>query len=124
MLDMNVNVNPLGDWTTQAQNPNALRESLGFGVVERMAAAGDGEAQFSMGCFLFSDAVKDFEDAGAEGLIGGAGGRTPQAEVSTIYISICMGWTLNHRHFHQLTRPRCVERCRCGHLSTKQFVCW
>ena len=28
---------------------------------------------------------------------------------------------MHHRQFHQLTRPRCVERC--GLLSTKRFVC-
>jgi hypothetical protein len=37
----NVNVNPLGDWSTQAGDPWVLLNALGAEVVKRKAAQGD-----------------------------------------------------------------------------------
>ena len=45
----NVNVNPVGDWTTQAEHPSSLFRTLSTETVKQKAAAGDGEAQFSHG---------------------------------------------------------------------------
>ena len=42
-----VNVNPLGDWTTQEKDPSALFLELGAETVYHRAAAGDTEAQWS-----------------------------------------------------------------------------
>ena len=56
-------------------DPSALFDALGVGVVEQMAAWGDGKAQFSQGYLLVSEA-----DGGA-GLLMGAGGRSPKADV-------------------------------------------
>ena len=52
----NVNLNPLGDWTTQAADPAALRRALGAQNVKRMAGEGDREAQWSQGHRLLSEA--------------------------------------------------------------------
>jgi hypothetical protein len=67
-------LNPLGDWTTQADLPNLLFEALGAEVVMQMAAKGDGEAQFSQGCVLVLRAD------GSVGTLGGSG-RSPLADV-------------------------------------------
>jgi hypothetical protein len=40
----NVNMNPVGDWTTQAADPDALFRALGEETVNQMARAGDMEA--------------------------------------------------------------------------------
>ena len=45
-------VNPLGDWTTQNENPGLLFGALGADVMKQMAAAGDAEAQWSQGVWL------------------------------------------------------------------------
>ena len=50
----NLNVNPLGDWSTQAEDPQALFGALSLAVVRRRAAAGDREAQWSQGVLLMS----------------------------------------------------------------------
>jgi len=71
----NVNMNPVGDWTTQAEDPNVLFRALGAEVVEQRAGAGDREAQFSHGYRLLWEA-----DGGA-GTKLGAGGRSPKADV-------------------------------------------
>jgi hypothetical protein len=52
----NANLNPLGDWTTQAEDPGALFQTFGADVVEQRAAHGDGEAQWSRGYRLLSRA--------------------------------------------------------------------
>jgi len=41
----NVNVTPLGEWTTQTENPNELFDRLGMVTLQRRANDGDGEAQ-------------------------------------------------------------------------------
>jgi len=47
-----VNVNPLGDWSSQASEGAALFRALGAETVRQKAAAGDAEAQFSLGIRL------------------------------------------------------------------------
>jgi len=51
-----VNVNPGGDWTTQAADPDVLVRALGAEMVKLRARAGDREAQFSLGYRLVNDA--------------------------------------------------------------------
>jgi len=89
----NVNVNPVGDWTTQTEDPNVMFRALGSPGVQQMAAAGDGAAQYRLGYMLVSE-------AGVEGTPLGAAGRSPQADV---------GWNIAPTRFRSLTRPRCVE---------------
>jgi hypothetical protein len=68
------NVNPGGDWRTQAENPDVLRRALGDETVKRRAREGDREAQWSMGYYLVAT-------AGVEGTPLGSGGRSPTADV-------------------------------------------
>ena len=70
----NVNMNPVGDWTTQAEDPYVLLNAIGAHVVRQRARAGDMEARWSLGYWLVSEA-----DGGARDM--GAGGRSPQADV-------------------------------------------
>jgi len=69
-----VSVNPLGDWTTQADYHEELFQEVGEEVLKQMAAAGDGAAQFSLGCRLMSEA------GGYTGFMGAAG-RSQIADV-------------------------------------------
>jgi len=50
-----VNMNPVGDWTTQAEYPNVFG-ALGAETVRQRAAEDDMEAQFSLGCRLVNEA--------------------------------------------------------------------
>jgi hypothetical protein len=59
-----------------------LHTALGFEAVKQRAAKGEGEAQFSQGCFLVSEAD------GHVGLMG-AGGRSPKADVG-LALSTCV----------------------------------
>jgi len=70
----NMNVNPVGDWTTQASDHAALFRAHGDEIVNQRAGAGDREAQFSLGYRL----VAETEVVGT--LIGSAG-RSPKADV-------------------------------------------
>jgi hypothetical protein len=83
----NLNVNQLGDWTTQTDDPKALLQALGVRVVIQMAAEGDRAAQFSQGCNLIAELA-------GEGL-SGAAGRSPQVEVGLAHTCT----------FRSLTRP-------------------
>ena len=74
LADLNVDVNPGGDWTTQASDPAVLVRSLGDETVRQRAGAGDREAQFSLGSQLVREADGD-------GALLGAGGRSPMADV-------------------------------------------
>jgi len=68
----NVNMNPVGDWTTQAEDPYVLFHAIGAHVVKQRAGAGDREARWSLGYWLLS---------AADGMCGselGAGGRSPK----------------------------------------------
>ena len=56
LANLNVNVNPVGDWTTQAEDPGVLLETLGIETLRRRAKAGDMEGQFSWGCAVLSAA--------------------------------------------------------------------
>jgi hypothetical protein len=69
------NANPLGGWTTQADDPEVLLLALGPETVRLKAAQGDREAQFSWGFDLLCDAP------GAVGEPLGAGGSSPKADV-------------------------------------------
>ena len=69
-----LNVHPLGDWRTQTEDFQELFRSLGVEKVKQRAAAGDAEAQFSLGFELVSA-------AGVPGTPLGAGGRSSQADV-------------------------------------------
>jgi len=60
-------------------DPSVLYEALGVEVVRQRAAAGDREAQFSLGCQLVSEA-----DGGAAGTSLGAGGRSLKADVGLV----------------------------------------
>jgi TPR repeat protein len=72
--NLNVNVNPpLGDWTTQAKDPNVLFHALGPQMVKQRAAAGDREAQYCLGYVLVGEAVGVGEPLGA-------GGRSPDSD--------------------------------------------
>jgi len=68
----NLSLDPGGDWTTQAEDPIALLESLGTEILKQKAAAGDRAAQYSRGCMLMAEAGAYF---------AGAAGRSPQAQV-------------------------------------------
>ena len=91
-------MNPLGDWTTQEQDPAALFQKLGPEIVRKRAFDGDREAQWSLGFQLVSAA------GGHAGSLG-AGGRSPMADVGLAL--------LTHRF---RVSPRC------GHL-TKRLIC-
>jgi hypothetical protein len=41
--NVNVHVPPLGDWTTQAEDPMALFRALGANVLKQRASEGDGQ---------------------------------------------------------------------------------
>ena len=70
-----VNVNPLGEWTTQTANPNDMLRALGRQTLLKRAAEGDGEAQYSLGFRSMGEA------AGVAGTPIGTGGRSPEADV-------------------------------------------
>jgi hypothetical protein len=40
LASLNVNVNPVGDWTTQAADPSVLYRELGSEVIKQMAGEG------------------------------------------------------------------------------------
>ena len=102
--NLNVNVNPGGDWTTQAENPVVLVRALGAELVKQRAGAGDREAQFSLGYGLVTAAD------GAAGTKLGAGGRSPKAEAG-----LALG-TARFPVSHQTAMRRC------GHLTLKRFL--
>ena len=87
------------DWP----DPSVLLRALGAEIVQQRAANGEGEAQFSQGCLLVSEADGN---AGSFGL----GGRSPLADVG-FALSTYMS-RIAHR----------AEARRCGRL-TKWFVC-
>ena len=70
----NVNGNPVGDWTTQAEDPYVLFREIGAQVEQRARAGGDREAQYSQGFRLVSEVDRA---AGATQL--GASGRSPKS---------------------------------------------
>jgi len=77
----NANMNPVNDWTTQTEDPSVLFRAVGDVIVAQRAAAGDREAQFSLGYRW----VRETDvAAGATSL--GASGRSPQADVG---LDIC-----------------------------------
>ena len=79
-------------------DPSALIRALGAEVVKQKAAKGEGEAQFSRGCMLVSEAD------GNAGLLG-ASGRSPMADVGLVLSTYAL------RAAHR------TEVRRCGHLT-------
>ena len=72
---VNMNVNPGGDWSTQASDYNLLFRAFGAEIVEQMSSDGDRQAQFSLGCRIMAE---------AEGVAGtplSTTGRSPKADV-------------------------------------------
>jgi len=92
LANLNVHVNPVGDWTTQAADPGVLLETLGIDVLKRRAEAGDREAQFSWGCAVLSAAN------GGAGTMGAR--RSPAADV---------GLAPSPTRFESLTETRRVD---------------
>jgi TPR repeat protein len=74
LANLHVNVNPLGDWTTQAEDPGELSRALGPQMVKQRADAGDREAQYSLGYHLVSAAGR------IQGESLGAGGKSPKSD--------------------------------------------
>jgi hypothetical protein len=99
-----VNINPVGDWTTQAEDPFVLFRALGEEIVIQQVIAGDREALFSVGFSLVSEAD------GATGTPLGAAGRSPKADVG---LALC---TDKFPATHQKATRRC------GHLTTKRII--
>ena len=87
----NVNMNPVGDWTTQAEDPGVLFRAHGDEIsVKQRVSAGDREAQFSLGYKLVSEA-----DLAAGATTLGAAGRSPKADVGLAVC--CHGFPASHQ---------------------------
>ena len=69
----NLDVNPVGDWTTQTADPSALFNALGVAGVKRKAGEGDREAQWSLGSWLVAVEANNR----GEGEPLGTAGRSP-----------------------------------------------
>ena len=76
---VDVHVNPLGDWSMQAENPWDLIRAIGVEGVRQRAAEGDMEAQFSMGIRTLREA-----DGFAQTAVPGASGRSYLADVGLV----------------------------------------
>ena len=84
----NLNVNPGGDWTTQAEDEDSanLIQALGVEKVKQLAEQGVREAQYSMGLYLIDEYGRDalgrgdVDEAGTP-LDTGTAGRTPESDV-------------------------------------------
>jgi hypothetical protein len=98
---VNLNVNPVGDWSTQAADPDVLFRALGHTILKQRAGAGDREAQWSRGYVLMSQ-------AGVKGTPLGESGRSPKVDV---------GSALRTARFSALSRLRRVD------VYTKMFTC-
>jgi len=98
-----VKVTPLGDWTTQSENPELLFDALGDAIVKKMAAKGDPEAQFSLGYTLISEAGVAGTPLGTD--------RSPQGDVG---LALC---TNTFPAAHQTDQV--VES---GHMTTKDWI--
>jgi hypothetical protein len=85
LANLHVNANPpLGDWTTQAEDPNALFHALGPQMVQRKADAGDRDAQYSLGYVLV-------QAAGGEGEPVAAAGRSPESDAGMALLEKAAG---------------------------------
>jgi len=105
LANLNMNVKPVGDWTTQAANSNLFR-ALGPEMVKRRAAEGDMEAQFSLGYRLMAEA-----EGSAEAPLGTAA-TSPKSDV---------GLTPRTAQF-PVARTTALTR-RCGHLMIERCIC-
>jgi hypothetical protein len=76
VANLNVNVNPGGDWTTQTEDRFAFVRALGVEVVRQRSNAGDREAQWSLGYSLMCEAAGP-----GMGTPLGAASESPKADV-------------------------------------------
>jgi len=72
-----LNVNSVGDWSTQAADPGVMARATTPNTLQQMAGAGDREAQFSLGYSFMCQA----DGVGAE---IGSSGRSPMADVGFV----------------------------------------
>jgi TPR repeat protein len=108
---LHVNVSPpLGDWTTQAEDASALFHALGLPMVKRKAAAGDRDAQYSLGYWLVLE-------AGDEGEPLGTGGRSPQSDEGVALLEKAAG----QGHVYAMFALGNIHRVRKEH---EQAVAW
>jgi TPR repeat protein len=111
LANLRVNVTPpLGDWTTQAEDPNPLFHALGRPMVKQRAAEGDRDAQYSLGFALVGK-------AGGEGVPLGAGGRTPESDVGVALLEKAAG----QGHVYAMLTLGTIHRERKEH---EQAVAW
>jgi hypothetical protein len=106
-------VDPGGDWTTQAEDPNVLIEALPTAILKQTADAGDRAAQFSHGCLLMAEASPTMTPHAAD--------RSPKAKVGlALYTSgahqteLCRwspSYNLGFALCILLTTPRVVSLC-------------
>jgi TPR repeat protein len=106
-----VNVNPpLGDWTTQAKDANALFDALGPQMVKQRAAAGDREAQYSLGYALVAG-------VGGAGVPMGGGDRSPQSDEGVAILEKAAG----QGHVHAMMMLGSIHHTR---KEDEQDVLW
>jgi TPR repeat protein len=111
LANLNVNVNPpLGDWTTQAEDPNALIQRVGAVNVKRRADAGDRDAQYSLGYALVAA-------AGGAGLPLGTGSRSPQSDEGVALLDKAAG----QGHVHAMMMLGSIHHTR---KEDEQDVLW
>jgi TPR repeat protein len=111
LANLNVNVNPpLGDWTTQAEDPVALLRALDPQMLKQRAAAGDRDAQYSLGYMLVS-AAEDVD------VPLGAGGRSPQSDEGMALLEKAAG----QGHVHAMSVLGGIHRVWKEH---EQAVAW
>ena len=100
-----VNMNPLGDWTTQEKHHAALFRALGSQTVKQRAGEGDREAQWSLG-------MRFMGEADGVGAPLGASGRSPEAKAG-------LAW---HRSVSR-SLTRMLTRYRSGRLNDQMETC-
>ena len=96
--------NSVGDWTTQAADPDVLRRALGSRLLKQRAGDGDRQAQFSLGYRLVIG-------AGTAGTPVGTAGSSPKEEVGLAPRAT----QFTFAHNTELMRRRV-------HLTTKIFI--
>jgi TPR repeat protein len=106
-------VTPLGDWTTQAKDPGLLFQALGTEGVMRKAAAGVGEAQFSLGIALTNEAT------GGGDVFLGARGTSPKTDVGLEFCTYAYSCTFPVVHN---TKVLVDVVTVVGHVMTKIFI--
>jgi TPR repeat protein len=111
LASLNVNVNPpLGDCTTQAEDPYVLFRALDPQMVKQRAAAGDREAQYSLGYALVAG-------VGGAGVPMGGGDRSPQSDEGVAILEKAAG----QGHVHAMLALGSINHERKEH---EQAVAW